>query len=700
MPEDIPEPAQEGAVEATYETLGDLVQRFHDHTQAIPVHRIQAIEGVQREQGHRIVGVESAVIALTERIAELERDNKRLRGTASVESQRVDRLQRGMSRNSALSWWKLHREPSRLGRLNCGIDRERNDLTVTLKGFRELILVVYRMVPVKKTEWKFYLEKSRVLCCKCAENKRRMVSNLRDNRGQQPPYKRQNTSGQNVARAYTAGNNERRGYAGPLPYCNKCRLHHEGLCTMRWCVEPVRGLTLGHFRKEVLSWESETVEIHRPETRMETRLETRLEVTKLRRELTPLVEEEQPDSMFSIDTSYAVELADGRISETNIVLRGCTLGLLGHPFDIDLMPVELGSFDVIIGGWGSKLRSNRAQDPKSYMRKDVKFIWHKLRPKKLRISQRRGDLRTYRSCAKPYLDIHSYCIIDDILIYSNSRKEHEGHLKLILNLLKKEELYAKFSKCEFWLSKREVDFVVFVMLRIRLGAVLTAEREDNYLYGTKWHCVHDLMSCNNSRPDGAEYGGNDVKPSGLLVQPEIPQWKWENITMDFVTKLPRTADGQNTIWVILGRLTKSAHFLPMKEDDTLEKLMRQYLKEVVSKHGVPENVAYRLELPEKLSRVHSTFHVSKLKKCMADEPLAIPLDEIQVDDKLNFIEEPVEIMDREVKRLKQSRIRFFKVRWKSRRGLSSPGSVKTKCKRNTRTFSPTLHPLQRLRPKL
>ncbi|GKE32081.1 putative reverse transcriptase domain-containing protein, partial [Tanacetum coccineum] len=98
MPEDIPEPAQEGAVEATYETLGNLVQRFHDHTQAIPVHRIQTIEGVQREQGHKMVGVESAVIALTERIAELERDNMRLRGTMSVESQRVDRLQRGMSR--------------------------------------------------------------------------------------------------------------------------------------------------------------------------------------------------------------------------------------------------------------------------------------------------------------------------------------------------------------------------------------------------------------------------------------------------------------------------------------------------------------------------------------------------------------------------------------------------------------------------
>nr|GFB73781.1 hypothetical protein [Tanacetum cinerariifolium] len=76
---------EEGAVQVTYETLGDLVQRFHDYTQAIPVHRIQVIEGVQREQGLRIVGVESAVTALTERVAELERDNRRLKGTTTEE---------------------------------------------------------------------------------------------------------------------------------------------------------------------------------------------------------------------------------------------------------------------------------------------------------------------------------------------------------------------------------------------------------------------------------------------------------------------------------------------------------------------------------------------------------------------------------------------------------------------------------------
>ncbi|GKF17893.1 hypothetical protein Tco_0062811, partial [Tanacetum coccineum] len=86
---------------------------------------------------------------------------------------------------------------------------------------------------------------------------------------------------------------------------------------------------------------------------------------------------------------------------------------------------------------------------------------------------------------------------------------------------------------------------------------------------------------------------------------------------------------------------------------------------IIAKVGT---VSYRLELLEQLSRVHSTFYVSNLKKCMADEPLTISLDEIQIDDKLHFIEEPVEIIDREVKRLKQSRIPIVKVRWNSWRG--------------------------------
>ncbi|GJV09856.1 putative reverse transcriptase domain-containing protein [Tanacetum coccineum] len=291
------------------------------------------------------------------------------------------------------------------------------------------------------------------------------------------------------------------------------------------------------------------------------------------------------------------------------------------------------------------------------------------------------------------------------------------------------------------------------------------------------------------------------KPSGLLFQPLIPVWKWENITMDFVTKLPKTSTGQDIIWVIVDRLTKSAHFLPMKENDSMKKLTRQYLKEVslqkalgtqldmsmayhpqtdgqsersiqtlevmlracvidfgkgwdrhlplgeflynnsyhTSIKGAPfealygrkcqspvcwaevgdaqltgpeivyETIEKIIQIKKRIQVVHdrqksyanrrrkplesqvedkvmlkvspwkgvirfgkrgklNPRYIGPFKKCFSNEPLAIPLDEIQIDDKLHFIEEPVEIMDREVKCLKQSCILILKVRWNSKRG--------------------------------
>ncbi|GKD32431.1 putative reverse transcriptase domain-containing protein, partial [Tanacetum coccineum] len=81
-----------------------------------------------------------------------------------------------------------------------------------------------------------------------------------------------------------------------------------------------------------------------------------------------------------------------------------------------------------------------------------------------------------------------------------------------------------------------------------------------------------------------------LRPSGLLQQPEIIEWKWEGIAMDFVTKLPKTSSGHDTIWVIVDRLTKSAHFLPMREDYKMERLARLYLNEIVSRHDVPISI--------------------------------------------------------------------------------------------------------------
>nr|GEU97219.1 putative reverse transcriptase domain-containing protein [Tanacetum cinerariifolium] len=157
---------------------------------------------------------------------------------------------------------------------------------------------------------------------------------------------------------------------------------------------------------------------------------------------------------------------------------------------------------------------------------------------------------------------------------------------------------------------------------------------------------------------------------------------WPNMKADIAT------------YVIVDRLTKSAIFVPMRKTDPMEKLARMYLKEVVARHGIPVSiicdhdprfvskfwrslqkalekdgsVAYKLELPQELSRVHNTFHLSNLKKCHANEPLVVLLDGFHFDDKLHFVEEPIEIVDREAKQLKQSRIPIVKVRWNSRRG--------------------------------
>nr|GEW02853.1 putative reverse transcriptase domain-containing protein [Tanacetum cinerariifolium] len=794
-----------------------------------------------------------------------------------------------------------------------------------------------------------------------AKNKRRLKNNLRDNRGQQPVFKWQNVGGQNVERAYTTKNNEKKGYVGSIPYCNKCNMHHAGPCTRApagnqpgiVCYECGR---MGHSRKDYPKLRNQN---HRNQTRNKNGNKTGGNKATTRAYAIGggganpnsnvvtgtfllnncyafMLFDSGADRSFvsstfsvfldvapsTLDTSYAVELADGRISESNIVLRGCTIGLLGHPFEIDLMPTELGSFNVIIsmdwlakyhvlivcdekvvripygdevliirgddcdGRSKSKLNIISCTKTHKYIQKGCQVYLAQVTSKKDKDKSEEKRLKDAPIVREFPKNRYQLLRIDDLFhqlqglrVYSKidlrsgyhqlrvreedipnttfrtlyghyefqvmpfgltnahaSKKEHEGHLKLILRLLKKEELYAKFSKCEFWLPK--VQFLSHVIdckgihvdpakiksikdwaspktpteIRQFLGlGVVLMQKEKVIAYAScqlkvheKNYTTHDLELCVVvfSLKMWRHYLYEYQKPSGLLVQLKIPQWKWENITMDFVTKLPKKATGQDMIWVIVDRLTKSAHFLPMREDDTLEKLTRQYLKEVVSRHGVlvlitsdrntdgqsertiqtledmlrtcvldfgkgvvwaqtsityllaevkdsqltgPKiiqekiekivqiksriqaardrqkcyvdvrrkplkfqvedkvmlkvspwkgmiyfgkqgklnpryigpfkiiakvgTVAYRLEFPEQLRKVHSTFYVLNLKKCLADEPLAIPLDEIQVEDKLHFIKEPVEIMDHEVKRLKQSRISIVKVHWNSRRAL-------------------------------
>ncbi|GJX84420.1 putative reverse transcriptase domain-containing protein [Tanacetum coccineum] len=224
----------------------------------------------------------------------------------------------------------------------------------------------------------------------------------------------------------------------------------------------------------------------------------------------------------TLDHYYDVELADRKIIGINTIIWGCTLNFLDHPFNINLMPVELGSFDVIIGmdwlskyhavidcaekivriPWGNETLIVHGDQMLIRKRDSSKIIFvapknHKYLVERLNVSlaslfpgrfggssTTRQDTRllviTVQSDAilvwtnahasihglmnqvcKPYLDKFVIVFIDDILIYSKNKKEHEEHLKAILELLKKEELYAKFSKCEFWIPKVQfIDHVI------------------------------------------------------------------------------------------------------------------------------------------------------------------------------------------------------------------------------------------------
>nr|GEX45712.1 hypothetical protein [Tanacetum cinerariifolium] len=255
--------------------------------------------------------------------------------------------------------------------LKVNLTVKNNDLAAYTQRFQELTIMCTKMVPEEEDQVEKFIGG---YAMKNAKNKRRLEVNRRDNHGQQPPFKRPDVRGHNVARAYTAGNNKKKQYNGPLPLCNKCKLRHEGPCTVicgkcnkigyltRVCklkdqkrgnkggnkneIGEVRGkayvlgggdanpdsnivkgtfLLNNHYAFVLFASGADRCFVS-------TTFSTLLDIT--------------PDAL---DVSYAVELADGRISKTNIVLRGYTLGLLGHPFNIDLMPLELGSFDVIIG---------------------------------------------------------------------------------------------------------------------------------------------------------------------------------------------------------------------------------------------------------------------------------------------------------------------------------------------------------------
>ncbi|GJS73442.1 reverse transcriptase domain-containing protein [Tanacetum coccineum] len=562
-----------------------------------------------------------------------------------------------------------------------------------------------------------------------SENKRK----LDDNQQQQQQNKRQNTD-----RAYVTGFGENKPYGGSKPLCSKCNYHHDGMLQNATSTTELAIWLVtvgGHFKRECPKLKNnnrsnqggngnalaKVYAVSRvrknPDLNVVTgtfllnnRYASILFDTGVDRSFVSTAFSSQIDiTPFTLDHYYDVELANERIIGLNAIIRGCTLNFLNHPFNIDLMLVELVSFDNHNGdGWSGK-----------------------------------------------------------------NKKEHEEHLKAILELLKKEELYAKFSKCEFWLPKVQfighmidsqgihvdpakiksikdwaspktpMEIQQFLGLagyyrRFIEGFLGRSAQVNVQAYSERRRSEDFIIYCYDSiqRFCGVvlmQRGKGDILDARHRLIKKFMRRKLSRIMIWNLSLgvYKHILDQQElkhvvNVLVIVDRLAKSAIFVLMRETDPMEKLARMYLKEVVTRHGIPVSIicdrdprylkrklmefqvgdrvmlkvspwkgvvrfgkwgklnpryvgpfkvlekvgaiAYKLELPQELSRVHNTFHVSNLKKCYADEPLAVPLDGLHIDDKLHFVEEPVEIMDHEVKRLKQSRIPIIKVRWNSRRG--------------------------------
>ncbi|GJU10092.1 putative reverse transcriptase domain-containing protein [Tanacetum coccineum] len=204
---------------------------------------------------------------------------------------------------------------------------------------------------------------------------------------------------------------------------------------------------------------------------------------------------------------------------------------------------------------------------------------------------------------KAYLDKFVIVFIDDVLIYSRNKEEHAYHLRIILELLKKEKLYAKFSKCDFWISivqflRHVIDSQGIHVDPAKIEAVKNWASSTTPIEVIIDEYVSKCLTCSRVKTECQ-------KPSGLLIQPKIPTWKWERITMDFVTKLPKTLTGHDTIWVIVDLLTKSAHFIPIKVIDSMETITRLYIKEIVSRHKVPISI-----ISDRYSQFTSRFRQS------------------------------------------------------------------------------------------
>ncbi|GJU69252.1 reverse transcriptase domain-containing protein [Tanacetum coccineum] len=511
---------------------------------------------------------------------------------------------------------------------------------------------------------------------------------------------RQQNQRQEVGRAYAVTPSENGRYAEDLPLCKRCNYHHTGPCTGRCnncnrmgslskncqskkpatrsnqlpvivvchaCGE--KGHYINQCHKTNINAQGRAYMLKDKNAQQDPNVVTGMFL--LNQHLVRVLFDSGADRSFislsiasklnipsiTIDTFYNIEMADGNLVSTNTIIKGYTLTLVNQPFEIDLMPIKLGSFDVVIGmDWLSKYHAKILCDEK-VVHIPINVVEKKVDEKRLEdfsvvkefldgLSLKNNknyvwseeqesafQLLKQKLCEAPILALPKGN--DNFVVYCDASLQGLGVV-----LMQREKVIAYASR---QLKPHEENYTTH---DLELGAVIFALKIwRHYLYGTKCTVFTDHKSLQH-----------------ILHQKELNmrQRRWLELLADYDCEICYHLRKANNA---LGtQLDMSTTYHPETEGQsertiqTLEDMLRAF------------PVANKLELPEELSSIHNTFHVSNLKKCLSDESLVIPIKELQLDDKLNFVEEPVEVMDREIKQLKRSRIPIVKVRWNSKRG--------------------------------
>nr|GEV03534.1 reverse transcriptase domain-containing protein [Tanacetum cinerariifolium] len=357
----------------------------------------------------------------------------------------------------------------------------------------------------------------------------------------------------------------------------------------------------------------------------------------------------------TLGNSYDVELADGKIVGVDTIIRGCTLNFLNQLFNIDLMPIKLGSFDVIISmDWLRRCHAVIMCHEKlvrvPYGNETLIFC-----------SDESNDGKESRlaiiSCfkAQEYMAKGCQIFLAQISAKKEEDKSEGKQLKDVPIVRDFPELFPE--DLSGLPPARPVEFHINLIP----GAAPVAQAPYRLAPSEMKELSKQLQELSDKgfiRPSSSRWGAlrkpmefevGDMYAQGLTLEKgcTIRESRWSSKSGICTLKV--------SPWKRVVRFGKRGKLNP--------RYVRPF--KVLTKVG---KVAYNLELPQELSMVHHTFHVSNLKKCYADEPLVMPSEGIHIDDKLQFMEEHVEIIEREVKRLKQSRIPLVKVRWNSRRG--------------------------------